>query len=133
MRNQWKITPNLAVGFVALVLTVGVAGFAVRLNNRNSTPFRNLPEFPVAEYRQGDSLWSNSSYRLCGTLDNIILQSKNSQNYLVAITAKGASFPLPVIIPARASKVPLQRQQKLSLKVAIDSSGMIIASDCAID
>ena len=125
--------PNLAVGLVALVLAAGTGGFAVSLANRSSSPFRNLPEFPAAEYRAGDPLWSNSAYLLSGTLDNIILESKSRKNYLVAITPKGVSSPLPVIIPVKASKAPLQRQQKLSLKVTVDSSGKIIASDCAID
>ena len=133
MRNQSKILPKLVVALVALAVVAVVGGFAFVLASRSGNPLHNLPEFPVAEYRQGDPLWSNSSYRLSGTLDNIILESKNHKNYLVAITAKGASSPLPVIIPANASKSPLQRQQKLSLKVAVDSSGRIIASACAID
>jgi len=125
--------PRLAVGLLALVLAAGAAGLVFSLVNRDSNPFRDLPEFPVTEYRQGDTLWSNSSYLLSGTLDNIILESRDSRKYLVAITAKGESCPLPVIIPAAASKVPLQRQQKLSLKVVVDSSGRIIASYCAVD
>ena len=124
---------KLAVALVALAVVVVVGGFVFVQASRSGTPFHNLPEFPVAEYRQGDPMWSNSFYRLSGTLDNIILESKNHKNFLIAITAKGTSSPLPVIIPANASKAPLQRQQKLSLKVTVDSSGRIIASDCAID
>jgi len=123
---------KLAVALVVLAVVAVVGGFAFVMASRSS-PLHNLPEFPVAEYRQGDPMWSNSSYRLSGTLDNIILESKNRHNYLVAITTKGTSSSLPVIIPAKASKVPLQRLQNLSLKVTVDSSGRIIASDCSID
>ena len=133
MRNQSKTITKLALALLALLLAAGAGGFVFSVASRGGSSFRNLPEFPIAEYRQGDPLWSNSSYRLSGTLDNIILESKDRKNYLVAITAKGARSPLPVIIPAKASKSPLQRQQNLSLKVTIDSSGRIIASDCAID
>ena len=133
MRNQAKFLPKLAVALVALAAVAVAGGFAFVLASRSGSPFHGLPEFPVAEYRQGDPMWSNSSYRLSGTLDNIILESKNRHNYLVAITTKGTSSSLPVIIPAKASKVPLQRLQNLSLKVTVDSSGRIIASDCSID
>jgi|GEM_PF-1178547 len=133
MRNQSPIMKKLAIALVTLLFVAGAGGFAFNLVSRGNNPFRNLPEFPVAEYRRGDPLWSNSSYRLSGTLDDIILESKNSKHFLVAITVKGTGFPLPVIIPSKASKVPLQRQQNLSLKVSVDSSGRIIASDCAID
>ena len=133
MRNQTKITTKLAVALAALAVVAVVGGFVFVIASRSNSPLHNLPEFPVAEYRQGDPLWSNSSYLLSGTLDNIILESKNRTKYLVAITAKGAGSPLPVIIPAKASKVPLQRLQNISLKVTVDSSGRIIASDCSIN
>ena len=132
MRNHSKITTTIAIALIPLLLVAGAGGFAFSNANRNSH-FRNLPEFPVAEYRQGDPLWDNSAYLLRGTLDNIILESKNCKNRLVAITANGTASPLPVIVPAKAAKSPLQRQQKLSLKVKVDSTGRIIASDCAID
>lgn len=125
--------PKLAVALAALILAAAAGGFAVSMLSQANSSFRNLPEFPVAEYRQGDPLWSNSSYRLSGVLDNIILESKNRSSYLVAITTKGATSPLPVIIPANATKVPLQRQQNLSLKVTVDSSGRIVSSDCMVD
>ena len=130
MRNQSTILPKLAIGLLALILVAGAGGYAVILTARRNVPFRNLPEFPLAEYRQGDPVWNNSSYILSGTLDNIILESKDRKRYLVAITTKGSGAPLPVVIPARVPKSPLQRQQKLSLKVTVDSSGRIVASDC---
>lgn len=133
MRNQWKILSKLAVAFAALVLAAGAGGFAISLVNRGSNSFRNLPEFPATEYRQGELLWNNSFYRLSGTLDNIVLESNNHENYLIAVVAKDQKASLPVVIPTKASKSPLQRQQNLSLKVSIDSSGRIIASDCVID
>ena len=132
MRNHPKFPTKIVLAFVALLLVTGAGGFAFSVANRTN-PFRKLPEFPAAEYRQGDPMWSNSSYRLSGTIDNIILESKNRKNYLVAITPKGARSPLPVIVPSSASKTPLQRQQNLTFKVTVDSSGRIVASDCAID
>jgi len=132
MRNHPKFVTKIVLAFVALLLLAGAGGFAFSFANR-SNPLRNLPEFPVEEYRQGDPMWRNSSYRLSGTLDNIILESKSRKNYLVSITPKGARAPLPVIVPSSASKTPLQRQQNLTLKVTVDSSGRIIASDCVIN
>ena len=81
MRNHPNFPTKIVLAFVALLLVTGAGGFAFSVANRTN-PFRKLPEFPAAEYRQGDPMWSNSSYRLSGTIDNIILESKNRKNYL---------------------------------------------------
>lgn len=120
------------VALVALLLVAGAGGVAFRNSNRSNT-FQNLAEFPVAEYRQGDPLWSNSSYCLSGTIDNIIMESKNRKNYLVVLKTNDTGALLPVIIPVTVPKSPLQRQQKLALKVTVEASGRILASECRID
>lgn len=133
MRTQWHTTRNLVVGFVALLLAAGAGGFVVSLVSSSPGSFRKLPEFPVASFCAGDPLWGNSSYRLSGVLDNMILESQDRKKYLVSIIPEGASVPLPVIIPVKASQVPLQRQQKLLIEVGVDSSGRIIASQCLVE
>jgi len=128
MRNQ----KNSLIWLAVVIGVAGAGAVVFNLTTRNDS-FQKLPEFPVAEYRQGDPLWSNSHFRLVGTLDNIILESINRENYLVVIKASDTGAPLPVIIPSNLPKSPLQRQQNLALKVSVDSSGRIVASECRID
>lgn len=127
-----RLNKGKQIAIVALVLTIVVlvTGFFVLQATQQGIPFSGLPEFPSAEYRAGESLWSNSAFRLHGTVENIVLESKSRKNQLVAIKPELEDSPLPVVFPISASKSPLARQQKLYLKVNIDSQGRIIASGC---
>jgi len=133
MRTNWKNSPKLFVVLLVLFLIAGLGGITINLVIRHNSSFRNLSKFPTSDYRQNKPIWGNSSYRLSGTLDNIIMESKQDSCYFATFIPQGEKSPLPVIIPASASKTPLQSLQKLSLKVSIDSANRIVASDCTID
>ena len=136
MRRQQNLTYAIKITLVALAVAIVCGGIAFLISIRKTDPFKALPEFPVSDYRQGEKIWGQSAYRLTGTLDNIILQSKDSSCCLIGLAVIDAASPAPIIIPVitplKASKQSLQRKQLLTLKVAIDHSGRIIASDCSV-
>ena len=88
--------------------------------------------FPVDSYLDGDSMWANTEYIIEGTFQNILLKQKSSDSVLCSVATAEKKIPLPIIFTSSASKTPLQREQRIKVKVNVEDDGRIVASDCIL-
>lgn len=71
-------------------------------------------------------MWSQEDYALEGKVENVLLRSENSQKYLVSFRPKESEFVLPVLFTSgQAGDAPVQREQMLTLRVHLGSSGEV--------
>lgn len=125
--NRFFAAAAIAVIAVALLAVLGFSRSGVSRKG-----FNGCPAFPVDSYVEGDSLWSNTDYVISGTFQNILVKRQGSDCTLCSILTDDKKIPLPVIFSPSATKTPLQREQRIKVKVRVEDTGKIIASDCMI-
>lgn len=117
-------------------ISVACAGFfalsaaTVFLITRNPDVISHLPEFPVARYLDGNSLWSDEDYKLAGKVSNVLLRSGDGKTLLVSIKPEASDTFLPVKLDKdNGKKKSIQKDQVITLKVRLDSDGVIVCNE----
>lgn len=95
-------------------------------------PLSKLPAFPVANYLKGDLLWSPTDFSLAGTVDNVLLRSKDGQCLLLSVLPADGGQKLPIIYSPSSQAPALFRQQKIQARISVRDDGMLVASDVRI-
>jgi hypothetical protein len=114
----------LFLGTVVLIVAAGV--LILRLESAHQ--FSGLAEFPVERYLENDGLLSQEDFRFQGTIDNIILRSSADDRFLASIRLDKPELILPVLMEIGHKN--LQRNQRIILKVNINSRGTIVCKEC---
>ncbi len=133
MTRQPKKNTHLVItgaGIVAIIAIGSFFGFSKKAFSKSD--FNKCAAFPLDSYLEGDALWSNADYVIEGTFQNILLKQGSSECTLCSILTEDKKIPLPVIFTSEATKSPLQREQKIKVKVRVEDDGRIIASECVI-
>jgi hypothetical protein len=133
MARQPKKNTHLFIagaGIITIIAMLSFLGFSKKAFSKSD--FNKCTAFPVDSYLDGDALWSNADYVIEGTFQNILLKQSSSESTLCSILTEEKKIPLPVIFTTEATKSPLQREQKIKVKVRVEDDGRIIASECAI-
>jgi len=131
-RQPIKNNYLLLLGVGIAVILASVVIFAFGKNAFSKSDFTQCTAFPLDSYLDGEALWSNTDYVISGVFQNILLKQKGSDCALCSIITDDKKVALPVIFTSTASKTPLQREQRIRVKVRIEDDGRIIASDCLI-
>lgn len=113
----------LIAGAAAVVIAVG----AVFLSIGSSREFAGLAAFPVERYLDTNGLFGQEDYRIDGKVENVLLRSDGGSRFLVSIRPDGSSLLLPVLV--ESGPKPLQRDQRLVMKVHVAASGEILCTD----
>ena len=115
---------SFCVGFLLL------SGVAVFLLTRSPDTLSQLPEFPVSRYLEGNSLWSDEDYKLAGKVSNVLLRSGDGKTLLVSIKPEASDTFLPVKLDKdNGKKKSIQKDQVITLKVRLDSDGVIVSNE----
>jgi hypothetical protein len=124
-RKKSPLTPKnlLIVGAAILVIAAGTAFFS--LDSRRQ--FSNLAAFPVDRYLEASGLFSQEDFRIDGTVDNVLLRSDGGRRFLVSIRPGDSNLLLPVLV--ESGKKPLQREQRLVMKVHVAANGTVLCTD----
>jgi hypothetical protein len=125
-------THSMKVGKIAF-FCVGfllLSGVAVFLLTRSPDTISQLPEFPVSRYLEGNSLWSDEDYKLAGKVSNVLLRSGDGKTLLVSIKPEASDTFLPVKLDKdKGKKKSIQKDQVITLKVRLDSDGVIVCNE----
>jgi uncharacterized protein (DUF58 family) len=113
----------LLAGAAALVIAAGAVFFSLG----SSRQFSSLAAFPVERYLESAGLFSQEDFRIDGRVENVLLRSGGGGRFLVSIRPEGSNLLLPVLVESR--KKPLQRDQRLVMKVHVAASGGILCTD----
>lgn len=113
----------LLLGATILVVTGG----ALILSLGPSRQFSSLASFPVDRYLETNGLFSQEDFRIDGTVDNVLLRSDGGRRFLVAIRPEDSNLVLPVLV--ESGKKPLQRDQRLVMKVHVAAGGEILCTE----
>jgi len=125
-------THSMKVGKIAF-FCVGfllLSGVSVFLVTRSPDTLSQLPEFPVSRYLEGNSLWSDEDYKLAGKVSNVLLRSGDGKTLLVSIKPEASDTFLPVKLDKdNGKKKSIQKDQVITLKVRLDSDGVIVCNE----
>lgn len=122
-----KLSPGIFLKpVIYLAVAVVLSGGAIFFFLGNTGSVAKLPSFPIQSYMDGGNLWSDEDYALEGKVENVLLRAEDRRKYLVSIRPKESDFVLPVIFEKSDSGGnPVQREQKLLLKVHLGTDGEI--------
>jgi hypothetical protein len=111
------------VGVAALVVVAGALFFSLG----SSRAFSGLSAFPVDRYLDSAGIFSQEDFRIDGRVENVLLRSGGGRRFLVSIRPEGSDLILPVLVESK--KKPLQRDQRLVMKVHVAANGGILCTD----
>lgn len=128
-RNTGDFTKTIKIS-AACAGFFAISGAAVFLMTRNPDTISLLPEFPVARYLDGNSLWSDEDYKLAGNVSNVLLRSGDGKTLLVSIKPEGSDSFLPVKLEKDPKKKKsIQKDQQITLKVRLDGESVIVCNE----
>lgn len=131
MRNRKFPIVTLIAGAAILILVSGIAAVFSLSGGFSSNSLDRYPDFPMESYRNGDFLYSGNTYKICGVVDNVLAQSKDGKLFMLSLLPENSGAPLPIIVPSKLPKRPLQRQQRISLALVVLSNKALIATVCS--
>ena len=111
------------------LLVIGLTGLIsfFMFNLDSSQRFSQLPEFPVENYLEKNSIIGREDFRLEGKIENILFRSGDGKTFLVSVKPVNSDYLLPVVISSQ--KKSIQREQILIMKLHTDSSELIKCED----
>ena len=128
-RNTDNVTKTVKISIFCGAFLL-LSGAAVFLLARSPDTMSHLPEFPVAHYLDGNSLWSDEDYKLAGKVSNVLLRSGDGKTLLVSIKPEGSDSFLPVKLEKDIKKKKsIQKDQQITLKVRLDSDSVIVCNE----
>lgn len=115
------------LGLIAAVLLLFllISGAVAFVMFRKPDEFAKLPAFPIDTYMKGKDLWSHEDYRVEGRVDNVLMRSPGGDKLLVAIQPDGSDLRIPVLMQTTGGAVPIQREQRLVLRVNLGRASEI--------
>ena len=117
----------IVAGSIATLILAGSLGLFLL----KSSPYKELPAFPVESYMEGKNLWGREEYRMEGKVDNVILGSSGGNTLLVSFRPEGTGLLVPVVLEKSGGKASIQREQKLVMKVSIGKASQIVCNEFA--
>jgi len=105
---------------------ISFIGFFI-FNLDSSQRFSQLPEFPVENYLEKNSIIGREDFKLEGKIENILFRSGDGKTFLVSVKPVNSDYLLPVVISLQ--KKSIQREQILIMKLHTDSSELIKCED----
>ncbi len=111
---------------LSVIGLISFIGFLI-FNLDSSQRFSQLPEFPVENYLEKNSIIGREDFRLEGKIENILFRSGDGKTFLVSVKPVNSDYLLPVVISSQ--KKSIQREQILIMKLHTDSSELIKCED----
>ncbi len=111
---------------LSVIGLISFIGFFI-FNLDSSQRFSQLPEFPVENYLEKNSIIGREDFRLEGKIENILFRSGDGKTFLVSVKPVNSDYLLPVVISSQ--KKSIQREQILIMKLHTDSSELIKCED----
>ena len=111
---------------LSVIGLISFIGFLI-FNLDSSQRFSQLPEFPVENYLEKNSIIGREDFRLEGKIENILFRSGDGKTFLVYVKPVNSDYLLPVVISSQ--KKSIQREQILIMKLHTDSSELIKCED----
>jgi len=111
---------------LSVIGLISFIGFFI-FNLDSSQRFSQLPEFPVENYLEKNSIIGREDFRLEGKIENILFRSGDGKTFLVSVKPVNSDYLLPVVISLQ--KKSIQREQILIMKLHTDSSELIKCED----
>ena len=113
----------ILLSVIGLISFIGFFMFNLDLSQR----FSRLPEFPVENYLEKNSIIGREDFKLEGKIENILFRSGDGKTFLVSVKPVNSDYLLPVVISSQ--KKSIQREQILIMKLHADSSELIKCED----
>lgn len=113
----------ILLSVIGLISFIGFFMFNLDLSQR----FSRLPEFPVENYLEKNSIIGREDFKLEGKIENILFRSGDGKTFLVSVKPVNSDYLLPVVISSQ--KKSIQREQILIMKLHTDSSELIKCED----
>ena len=111
---------------LSVIGLISFIGFFI-FNLNSSQRFSQLPEFPVENYLEKNSIIGREDFRLEGKIENILFRSGDGKTFLVSVKPVNSDYLLPVVISSQ--KKSIQREQILIMKLHTDSRELIKCED----
>jgi len=111
---------------LSVIGLISFIGFFI-FNLDSSQRFSQLPEFPVENYLEKNSIIGREDFKLEGKIENILFRSGDGKTFLVSVKPVNSDYLLPVVISLQ--KKSIQREQILIMKLHTDSSELIKCED----
>ena len=111
---------------LSVIGLISFIGFFI-FNLDSSQRFSQLPEFPVENYLEKNSIIGREDFRLEGKIENILFRSGDGKTFLVSVKPVNSDYLLPVVISSQ--KKSIQREQILIMKLHTDSRELIKCED----
>ena len=111
---------------LSVIGLISFIGFLI-FNLDSSQRFSQLPEFPVENYLEKNSIIGREDFRLEEKIENILFRSGDGKTFLVSVKPVNSDYLLPVVISSQ--KKSIQREQILIMKLHTDSSELIKCED----
>jgi hypothetical protein len=126
MARRNKPVFNLRILLAAGAALLLVAAGALVLGLGSARQFSGLAAFPVDRYLESNGLFGQEDFRIDGKVENVVLRGDGGRRFLVSIRPDDSDLLLPVVV--ESGKKPLQRDQRLVMKVHVDASGGILCT-----
>jgi len=130
MARQWQGKKKV-LAIVAISIGLLILGVSLVVVFKKPDPYAELAAFPVESYMEGKDLWGREEYKMEGKVDNVILSSPGGSTLLVSIRPEGSGLLLPVLLEKSGGKAPIQREQKLVMKVTLGKASQILCREFA--
>ena len=123
--NRLSLRPLLLVVFPALLVIAGVSYY---LSTADGQMFRTHPPLDPETYATSAQTLINNTYRLEGTVDNLLDWSP-TKGRLIAVHTSPENRLLPVVVTKDFDSVNLQKGQKFVFLVEVRDMGFLFTKD----
>jgi hypothetical protein len=128
MPRRARSTPKTGLMLGALIAFLMIIAVGAYFLGGAGAPYRTAPEFPVDEYLTASSSLRGNTYRLTGTVLNLIAWAPESGR-LISIDPNESKSPIPIVIPAELAQINIQKGQRFHFLVEVRESGIVFARE----
>lgn len=127
MSRRARKSPHFGFLLGGLVVAIALVVLGGYFLSSSGQPYRTAAEFPAEQYLEESSSLRGNTYRLSGIVKNSILWQPHVGR-LISLEIKGATSPIPLVIPANISDVNIQKDQHFDFLVEIRENGVLYAT-----
>ncbi len=91
-------------------------------------PFRGLPAFPAADYAENGIMLRGNTYRLKGTVLNVLAWSQKAGR-LISVEAEGERRPVALVLPVELEGLNVEKGQKFFFEVTVREGGVLVVQE----